>query len=215
MTHSLSTPSIMDLLFATNNIHKIWEVQEILGDAFRVFSLKDINLCADIPETSDTLAGNAVQKARFIHQKTGMDCFADDTGLEVDALDGRPGVYSARYAGEGCSFDDNVAKLLKELSGVENRNARFRCVVCLLLAGEEHLFEGRIEGTILRERKGAQGFGYDPVFVPAGYHQTFAEMPAYLKNGISHRGKAMFRMMKYLKGNEGTDSGFSFASKTV
>jgi XTP/dITP diphosphohydrolase len=196
-----------DLLFATGNVHKLREVQEIVGNEFRILSLRDVNIDSDIPETSDTISGNAAQKARFVYEKTGMDCFADDTGLEVDALDGRPGVYSARYAGEGCNFDDNVTKILKELSGVENRNAHFRCVVCLILAGEEYFFEGRIEGAILKERKGQEGFGYDPVFVPIGYQQTFAEMPPYLKNGISHRGKAMFKMMKFLKKNGNNDHG--------
>ena len=129
-----------------------------------------------------------------------MNCFADDTGLEINELDGRPGVYSARYAGAGCSFKDNINKILKELNGIENRKAKFRCVICLIMDGEEYLFEGRIDGEITTERKGDTGFGYDPVFIPKGYQQTFAEMQPYLKNGVSHRGRAMVKMMKFLNG---------------
>jgi XTP/dITP diphosphohydrolase len=189
---------IKNLLFATNNLHKLREVQEIVGDLFTLMSLKDISLEEDIPETSDTLEGNARQKARIIYEKTGMDCFADDTGLFIDALDGRPGVYSARYAGESCSFEDNIRKVLAEMEHTENRNASFHCVVCLNLKGTEHLFEGRIDGTILKKKRGKEGFGYDPVFVPAGQSQTFSEMPPYLKNGVSHRGRAIWKMMKFL-----------------
>ena len=188
-----------NLLFATNNQHKLREIQEIMGQEFRVLSLKDVNQDVDIPETQATIEGNAVQKARFIHDLTGMNCFADDTGLEIDALEGRPGVFSARYAGEGCSFDDNIDKILMELSGTGNRKACFRTVICLILEGKESLFEGRIDGVITDERKGVDGFGYDPVFLPDGYGQTFAEMPAYLKNGISHRGRAAEKMRKALK----------------
>lgn len=188
-----------DLLFATNNPHKLREVQDIIGNEFRILSLKDVDIRDEIPETCDTLEGNAAQKAWYIHEKSGLDCFADDTGLEIDALDGRPGVFSARYAGEGCSFDDNIDKILRELSGLSNRTARFRCVVCLILQGKEHFFEGRIEGIITDERKGRDGFGYDPVFLPAGHLQTFAEMPAYLKNGISHRGRAVSKMLKFFR----------------
>jgi XTP/dITP diphosphohydrolase len=186
------------LLFATNNSHKLREICEITGSDIEVMSLKDVGFEGEIPETEDTLEGNARQKAKFIFEKMKMNCFADDTGLEIDALDGRPGVYSARYAGEGCSFADNINKILEELDGIENRKAKFRCVICLILDGEEFLFEGRIEGTIIKERKGDTGFGYDPVFIPNGYQQTFAEMPAYLKNGVSHRGRAMGKMMKFI-----------------
>ena len=189
------------LLFATNNLHKLREVQEIIGNEFQIVSLKDVSIDEDIPETSDTLEGNARQKAQYIFEKTGMNCFADDTGLFINALDGRPGVYSARYAGEGCSFDDNINKILAEMGDAEDRKASFRCVVCLILDGEEHLFEGRIDGMILKERQGLGGFGYDPVFVPKGQSQSFSEMPAYLKNGLSHRGRAISRMMKFL-GNQ-------------
>ena len=189
-----------DLLFATNNQHKLREIQEILGNDFRILSLRDANLDIEIPETQETIEGNAAQKARFIYEKTGINCFADDTGLEIDALDGRPGVYSARYAGEGCSFDDNVEKILQELSGTLNRKACFRCVICLISDGAEHLFEGRVDGVITMERRGSDGFGYDPVFLPDGHRQTFAEMPPYLKNGISHRGRAAEKMRKAMRG---------------
>lgn len=188
----------MKLLFATNNVHKLREVREIAGNDFQVLSLKDVNLDTEIPETQATLEGNAAQKARFVYGITGVDCFADDTGLEIDALDGRPGVYSARYAGEGCSFDDNVQKILDELQGIENRKACFRCVVCLILEGKEYLFEGRIPGIITEERSGEGGFGYDPVFLPDGHTMTFSEMPAHLKNGISHRGIAISKMFRSL-----------------
>jgi XTP/dITP diphosphohydrolase len=188
------------LIFATNNSHKLKEIREITGNDFEVSSLGDIGFDGDIPETGDTLEGNARQKANFIFEKIKMNCFADDTGLEIDALDGRPGVYSARYAGEGCSFEDNINKILRESDGIGNRRAKFRCVICLIMDGEEYLFEGRIDGVITTERKGDTGFGYDPVFIPNGYHQTFAEMQPYLKNGISHRGRAMAKMMRFLSG---------------
>ena len=186
------------LIFATNNQHKLREIREIMGNEYHILSLTDAGLDVDIPETQDTIEGNAVQKARFIHELTGKDCFADDTGLEIDALEGRPGVYSARYAGEGCSFDDNVRKILLELEGMKNRKASFRTVICLVLDGTEHLFEGRVNGTITLERSGTDGFGYDPVFLPDGFSQTFAEMPPYLKNGISHRGRAVDKMVKWI-----------------
>ncbi len=186
-------------LFATNNQHKLREVSEILGEDHSLLSLQDVGLDVEIPENQDTLDGNARQKAWFIFDKTGMNCFADDTGLEIMALDGRPGVYSARYAGDACSFEDNIEKVLKELEGIENRKACFRTVICLIMDGREHLFEGKIEGEIILGRKGKSGFGYDPVFLPEGYHQTFAEMPAYLKNGISHRGRAVTRLLQFLK----------------
>jgi len=187
-----------DLLFATNNQHKLREIQEIFGNSIHILSLKDVNVDVEIPETQETIEGNAIQKARFIHELTGLNCFADDTGLEIAALGQRPGVYSARYAGEGCSFDDNVAKILGELEGVENRQACFRTVICLILDGEEKIFEGRIDGEITLVRRGADGFGYDPVFMPSGFTQTFAEMPPYLKNGISHRGRAATRMSQFI-----------------
>ena len=188
-----------DLLFATNNKHKLQEIREIIGNNYRILSLEEANIHVEIPETQVTLEGNATQKAWFIYKLSGMNCFADDTGLEIDVLDGRPGVYSARYAGDGCSFDDNVRKILEEMEGCSNRKACFRCVICLIMDGKEYLFEGRIEGVITDERRGEDGFGYDPVFLPAGQKKTFAEMPAYLKNGISHRGRAATRMQIYLQ----------------
>lgn len=190
---------IEELLFATNNQHKLKEICEIIGQTFRIISLKDVGFTGDVPETQETIEGNARQKARFIFEKTGRPCFADDTGLEIDALDGRPGVYSARYAGEGCRFEDNIVKILTELQGVTNRKARFRCVVCLIIDNQEHLFEGKVEGTILADKRGSDGFGYDPVFLPDGETSTFAEMPPYLKNGISHRGKAVNKMVRFLQ----------------
>jgi XTP/dITP diphosphohydrolase len=188
-----------DLLFATNNLHKLREVREIIRNTFNILSLRDANLDIEIPETQDTIEGNAVQKAILIYNLAGMNCFADDTGLEIDALAGRPGVFSARYAGENCSFDDNIDKILLELSGIDNRKACFRCVICLIMDGKEHLFEGRIQGSITMERQGKDGFGYDPVFLPDGHSHTFAEMPAYLKNGISHRGRAVEKMVTWYK----------------
>jgi XTP/dITP diphosphohydrolase len=190
---------IKELVFATNNKHKLQEVQEIAGETAVIKSLHDIGLEVEIPETADTLEGNALQKARFIYDRTGLDCFADDTGLEIDALDGRPGVYSARYAGEECSFEDNIRKVLSEMTGVSDRKARFRCVVCLILEGKEYFFEGKVEGMILEEKRGMAGFGYDPIFLPAGNNQSFAEMPPYLKNGISHRGRSIQKMVNFLE----------------
>jgi XTP/dITP diphosphohydrolase len=188
-----------DLLFATNNQHKLREIQDILGHDFKILSLRDVDADVEIPETQETIEGNAAQKARFIHEMTGLNCFADDTGLEIESLQGRPGVYSARYAGENCSFDDNIDKVLLELSGCENRKACFRTVICLITDGHEYQFEGRVDGVITKERHGTDGFGYDPVFLPDGFKQTFAEMPSYLKNGISHRGRAAAKMLKALK----------------
>ncbi len=188
-----------ELIFSTNNSHKLSEVRQLLEGRVVIRSLNDINLEGDIPETADTLQGNALQKAEWIYSRTGKDCFADDTGLEVDALDGAPGVYSARYAGEHCSFDDNMNKLLKAMDGKENRKARFRTVICLIENGERQYFEGIVEGTITTEKHGAEGFGYDPIFLPDGYAQTFAEMPPELKNLISHRGRAVQKLVEHLK----------------
>jgi len=186
------------LVFATNNKHKLREVREITGALIAIKSLDDLGLAADIPETQDTIEGNARQKARFIYEKTGLDCFADDTGLEIAALGGRPGVYSARYAGEGCSFADNVKKIIEEMQGVADRRACFRCVICLIYRGNEFIFEGRVDGEITVDESGAEGFGYDPVFRPEKHSKTFAEMPPYLKNGMSHRGRAIQKMLRYL-----------------
>lgn len=185
-------------VFATNNAHKLEEVTAILGDKVEVLSMKDIRCTADIPETADTLAGNALLKARFIYENYQMDCFADDTGLEVEALDGAPGVYSARYAGDAHNSEANMKKLLLDLKGVENRKARFRTVFALIIDGKEHLFEGIINGEITKTRRGASGFGYDPIFIPEGYTQTFAEMGNQLKNKISHRALATNKLCHFL-----------------
>ena len=187
------------LIFASNNAHKLGEIRNLLDNIIEIQSLKDINLEGDIPETSDTLEGNATQKAEWIYSRIGQDCFADDTGLEVEALDGAPGVYSARYAGEGCSFADNVNKLLKAMKGQSNRKARFRTVICLIENGKKNYFEGIVNGTIVEKGSGNMGIGYDPIFVPDGYNISFAEMPLDEKNKISHRGLATQKLVEYLK----------------
>ena len=180
----------MRLVFATNNKHKLQEVRDIVGDRVEVLSLADINCYDDIPETADTLQGNALIKARHIYEKYGLDCFADDTGLEVEALDGAPGVYSARYAGEECNSEANMRKLLENLTGKTNRNAQFRTVIALIVKGEEMLFNGIVKGTIATEKKGDSGFGYDPVFIPEGHSESFAQMSSEMKNSMSHRFRA-------------------------
>ena len=187
------------LIFATNNAHKLSEVQAVLGDAFTLVTLRECGITEDIPETAATLEGNALQKARYIYEKTGADCFADDTGLEVDALNGAPGVHSARYATDGHDFAANNRLLLKNLEGVENRSAHFRTVIALILGGKEYLFEGRVEGRIATEESGCEGFGYDPLFVPSGEIITFAQMSAEAKNAISHRGRAVAKLVNFLK----------------
>ena len=187
------------IIFATNNAHKLSEVQAVLGDAFELITLRECGITEDIPETAPTLEGNALQKARYVYEKTGADCFADDTGLEVDALGGAPGVHSARYATDGHDFAANNRLLLKNLEGVENRSAHFRTVIALILDGEEYLFEGRVEGVIATEESGCGGFGYDPLFVPSGEIITFAEMSAQAKNAISHKGRAVAELVKFLK----------------
>ena len=189
----------MKLVFATNNSHKLEEVRQILGDRFEVLSLNDIGCHEDIPETGDTFQDNALQKARFIKEHYGYDCFADDTGLEVKALNGAPGVHSARYAGDHDS-EANMTKLLRELEKKSDRSAQFRTVVALLLNGQEVLFEGIVTGKIALERHyGDGGFGYDPIFVPDGYSETFSQMSAQGKNLISHRGRAVRKLADYLK----------------
>ena len=188
------------LVVATNNAHKLEEIAAILGDKIELLSLKDINCHAEIPETADTLEGNARQKAMYIYENYGMDCFADDTGLEVDALNGAPGVFSARYAGDGHDSEANMQKLLKELKGNENRKAQFRTAICLIMEGKEYLFEGIVKGAIIEEKRGGAGFGYDPIFVPEGYEQTFAELGNDIKNTISHRARAVEKLCKFLKG---------------
>ena len=191
----------MKLVFATNNRHKLDEVRAIVGDKVEVLSLNDIGCHDDIPETADTLQGNALIKARYIYEKFGVDCFADDTGLEVEALDGAPGVYSARYAGEECDSEANMQKLLQNLTGKSNRNAQFRTVIALIIKGEEKLFNGIVKGTITEEKRGDSGFGYDPVFVPEGFSKSFAQMSGDMKNSISHRYRATQELSNYLKEN--------------
>ena len=189
----------MKLVFATNNRHKLEEVRAILGNKIEVLSLNDIDCHDDIPETADTLEGNALIKARYIHEKFGVDCFADDTGLEVEALNGEPGVYSARYAGEDCNPEANMYKLLQNLTGENNRNAQFRTVIALIINGEEKLFNGIVKGTISREKMGNAGFGYDPIFIPEGFSESFAQMTSEMKNSISHRYRATEELSNYLK----------------
>ena len=193
----------MRIVFATNNAHKLSEIRQILGDSVEVLSLADIGCHVDIPETADTLEGNALQKAQHVVDHYHISCFADDTGLEVDALNGEPGIYSARYAGEGHDSEANMTKLLNKLGENNNRKARFRTVIALLLVKgdeiEQHLFEGIVNGTIIRERKGTAGFGYDPIFQPDGYDATFAEMGNEMKNTISHRAKAVRKLVEFLK----------------
>lgn len=188
----------MRLAFATHNKYKATEVQKLLPDMFEVMTLAELNILEEIPETGETLQANALIKAKFAHQKLGYNCFADDTGLEVEALNGSPGVYSARYAGIAKSDDANMDKLLSNLSGKENRNARFVTSICLFWHNEMFVFEGELKGTIIKEKKGTNGFGYDPVFMPDGYEITLAQMDMISKNLISHRGKAIKKMCDFL-----------------
>lgn len=188
----------MKIIFATNNAHKLSEVQAVLGEGFELVTPRMCGVEEDIPETAETLEGNASQKAHYLYVKTGLDCFADDTGLEVEALDGAPGVHSARYATDGHDFAANNRLLLKNLEGKENRRARFRTVISLIEQGEEHLFEGIVEGHIIDHESGEEGFGYDPLFVPEGFDRTFAEMSAEEKNAVSHRGRAVRKLVAYL-----------------
>lgn len=189
---------VRELIFATNNPHKLSEVQSLLSNHFKLLSLNDIGFDEEIPEDHDTLEENASQKAWYIYHKTKRNCFADDTGLEVDALNGKPGVFSARYAGEGKNPKDNIIKLLHELEGVKNRNARFRTVVALIIDNNEYLFEGIVSGKIILQEQGMDGFGYDPIFLPDGYSLTFAEMDLVQKNQISHRARAICLLVEFL-----------------
>lgn len=189
----------MKLVFASSNPHKLREISDILGPAFTLLSLKDIGCNEEIPEPWPTLEENALAKARHVRNHYGLDCFADDTGLEVDALGGLPGVQSARYAGPAKDSRDNVMKLLQEMQGENNRKARFRAIIALVMDGSEYLFEGIVNGHIINEPRGEGGFGYDPVFVPEGYDQTFAELSADIKNGISHRYRAIKKLVDFLK----------------
>ncbi|MBU8893000.1 MAG: non-canonical purine NTP diphosphatase [Bacteroidales bacterium] len=188
----------MELVFATNNQHKLKEVQFLLGDKIKLLSLKDIGCSEEIPEDYETLKENASQKARYIYDRYKMNCFADDTGLEIDALNGEPGVYSARYAGEPCTFDDNNKKVLEKLQGIKNRKACFKTVISLILDGKEYFFEGQVDGEILTEKTGKDGFGYDPVFKPVECDLSFAEMSMEEKNKISHRARATKKLVGFL-----------------
>lgn len=189
----------MKLVFATNNQNKLKELSDLLPESIELVSLVEIGCTDDIEETELTLEGNALLKANFIKSKYGLDCFADDTGLEVDALDGAPGVFSARYAGDNPTFDDNMNKLLKELQGIDNRKAKFRTVISLLIGDEKYLFEGICEGAIQEEKTGDLGFGYDPVFRPNGFKKSFAEMTLKEKGAISHRGIATKKLIHFLE----------------
>ena len=189
----------MKLVFATNNKHKLDEVRKITAQHnIEVVSLADIHCHDEIPETADTLEGNALQKAQYIQDKFGLDCFADDTGLEVEALDNAPGVYSARYTGPGHDSEANMQKLLQEMEGKTNRKARFRTVIALIIGDKQYCFSGIVNGTITTEKKGENGFGYDPIFIPEGYEQTFAELGDFVKNKISHRAKAVEQLDHFL-----------------
>jgi XTP/dITP diphosphohydrolase len=192
----------MELVFATNNQHKLREINHVLGDSFKLLSLADIGMEEDIPETEPTLEGNALQKARYIYKATGLDVFADDTGLETEALNGEPGVHSARFAGESKDSGLNIDKLLLLLGDNPNRKAQFRTLIALILKGREYIFEGKVKGNILTERRGKEGFGYDPVFMPDGSSLTFAEMDLSEKNKISHRARAFEKLRKFLVENE-------------
>lgn len=189
----------MKLVFATNNQHKLRELQQILGNSIELLSLQDIGCTDEVPENQETLEGNASEKAFYIYNKFGYNCFADDTGLEIEALDGAPGVYSARYAGEEKSSASNMAKVLREMGNTDERKARFRTVISLVIDGQEKQFEGIVDGEILREQQGEAGFGYDPIFSPEGFTESFAEMSAEAKNKISHRGRAVEKLVDYLK----------------
>ncbi|MCL3780362.1 non-canonical purine NTP diphosphatase [Prolixibacteraceae bacterium JC049] len=189
----------MKLVFATNNAHKLEELKKMLGTPFELLSLKDIDFLEEIPEDQDTLEGNASQKSHYLYNRATLNCFADDTGLEVEALNNEPGVYSARYAGPQRNAEDNMNMVLEKMAEIKNRNARFRTVISLIIDGEEFQFEGVVEGEILTERQGAEGFGYDPIFKPHGYNQSFAEMDMQQKNAISHRGRAVQKLVEFLK----------------
>ncbi len=188
----------MQLVFATNNLNKIKEVQALIPEHIRLLSLKDIDCLEDIPETQDTIEGNSIQKAEYVKTHYGYACFADDTGLEVDALQGAPGVYSARYAGEQRNANDNMNKLLDSLQTTAYRAAQFKTVITLLINNEQHTFTGICKGDITNDKMGEKGFGYDPIFKPKGYEQTFAEMDLSLKNSIGHRGKAISQLINFL-----------------
>lgn len=192
---------IHTLVFATNNLHKITEIRNVIGHGIRLLNPADLGFKGEIPEEKDTIDKNAEQKARFVYDTFGLSCFADDTGLEIDALNGAPGVYSARYAGVGCTFDDNMNKVLAAMTGIKNRRARFRTVIALIENERLITFQGEIQGVITTEKRGKQGFGYDPIFLPDGYDRTFAEMEIGEKNRISHRSLAVKKLIAYLSVN--------------
>lgn len=189
----------MELVFVTNNKHKLSEIRAILGDKYKILSLSEIDFHGEIPETSDTIAGNSLQKTKYIYDRYKIDCFGDDTGLEIEALGGRPGVYSARYAGEDPSFSDNMLKVMSEMQGKSNRKARFVTVITLFMNGQVYQFEGVVEGQITISPMGTNGFGYDPIFKPDGYEQTYAQMSNELKNKISHRAVASEKLIEFLR----------------
>jgi XTP/dITP diphosphohydrolase len=188
----------MELVFASNNKHKVKEINSIIGKDIKLLSLSDFNITEDIPENEMTLEGNALAKARYVYEKTGRNVFADDTGLEIEALDGLPGVHSARFAGESKDSSANIKKALVMLGNNENRNARFRTVIALIFDGKEFLFEGIVKGSIIKEKRGMEGFGYDPVFIPEGCTETFAEMPLSKKNTMSHRARAFNKLREFI-----------------
>lgn len=189
----------MKLVFATNNKNKIKEIKHLLNNSLEILSLEDIGCLEEIPETADTIEGNAIQKAKYVSDKYGYNCFADDTGLEIEALNGEPGIYSARYAGEQKNAEDNMNKVLEKLQGITNRNAQFKTIIALIIDGKTTCFEGIIKGEMTTQRSGSEGFGYDPIFKPNGYKLTFSEMDLPLKNKISHRALATFKLIDYLK----------------
>jgi XTP/dITP diphosphohydrolase len=196
----------MKIIFATNNQHKLTEIRDLLGDSFALLSLGDMKINEDIPEDQPTLEGNALFKAKYIHNATGMNVFADDTGLEIEALDGKPGVYSARFAGEEKNFSANTEKVLRLMNGKKNRKARFRTVIALIINGSEYLFDGVVNGTIRDEKRGNGGFGYDPIFVADGEEKSFAEMSLNEKNSISHRARAFVKLKLFLSQNYADDN---------
>ena len=189
----------MKIVFATNNPNKLAEIRQLMPEGIEILSLKDINCLQELPETSETLEDNAAQKAYYVYDNYGHNCFSDDTGLEIEVLDGRPGVYSARYAGPECRAEDNIQKILAEMKGEENRDASFRTIISLVIDGREFQFEGQIEGQIIPEKWGDQGFGYDPIFLPDGYEESFAQMTVEEKNIISHRGLAVKKLIQFLQ----------------
>ena len=188
---------VKKIVFATGNLNKLKEINSAIY-SFGIVGLKDLGITDEIPETGTSLKENALQKAKYVYEKTGLNCFSDDTGLEIKALDNRPGVYSARYAGENSNAEDNMQKVLNELQNIRNRNAVFKTVIALNINGKKFYFEGKVEGVILKEKKGSDGFGYDPIFKPNGYDETFAQMSIELKNKISHRGLAVKKLVAFL-----------------